>query len=186
MLLCSHACRDIQSCAYSVVFLWLGQVTLSRCACTSHLYLHFLCVLMYEGTVSQSACHRDYYTVGLLKQPLLSAVLSALLSASFLFKQLHISDSAVMDAQPSSYTHTHTQTCTQTNICCATVKTDPLHCTTGCGGGWGLSVCLFVHLEVVCFEKNHCVGVDGGFGHVRGTTSIKTAKFYQRYRRTYI
>lgn len=63
------------------------------------------------------------------------------------------------------------------NICCATVKTAHTVLHDRERGG-ELSVCLFVHLEVVCFTKHHSVTVSGdvGFGHDRGTTGVKPAK----------
>lgn len=87
---------------------------------------------------------------------------------------------------PHTHTHMHACACTQTNICYATVKTDPLHCTTGRGGGVCQHVWLFTWMWFVLQKNTGTAGGDGGFGHVKCMTSKMRAKLYQSYGCTYI
>lgn len=107
------------------------------------------------------------------------------LLAGCLFKQLPVSHSTSMDAQPSphAHTHAHTHTWTYCMLCNSKDCSPALHDRVEDGG---LSVCLFVHLEVVCFVKHHSVtaGGDGGFG--RKNDRHKEGQIVRGYCRKYI
>lgn len=137
--------------------LWSGQVTPSCVCIRMSLSSCFLCAKCTRGrSVNQPPIEMIAHSTGVWLSSLCCQPFGGIvLLAACLFEQWPVCHSGLHGC-PAIPTHTHTN-CTHTNICCATAGTWlPEWWWWWLGGGGGPSVCLFVHLEVVCFVKHHC------------------------------